>query len=125
VFLERLRARLGADAVTGLAVQADHRPERAWRGTEPGAGTAAEAPQGPRPLWLLAPPQRLELRGDKPCWHGPLELLAGPERIESGWWDDAEAARDYFVAAAPGRELLWIFREHQPPHAWFVHGVFG
>ncbi len=125
VFLERLRARLGIDAVTGLDVQADHRPERAWRGTEPGASATAAQPCGPRPLWLLALPQRLELRGDQPCWHGPLSLLAGPERIESGWWDDAEAARDYFVAAAPGRELLWIFREHQPPHAWFVHGVFA
>ena len=31
-----------------------------------------------------------------------LELLAGPERIESGWWDGADVQRDYYVAQRCG-----------------------
>ena len=52
-------------------------------------------------------------------------LLAGPERIESGWWDGAEVRRDYFVARRHDHSLVWIFRERQPPHGWFLHGHFG
>src|SRR5207248_8746892 len=34
--IERLRQRLGPEAVCGLATQPDHRPEHAWRRVEPG-----------------------------------------------------------------------------------------
>ena len=125
LLVERLRARLGYGAVTGLRAVADHRPERAWQAAEPGSGNLPPRLSSPRPLWLLAPAQRLEVRDALPCWGGPLKLLAGPERIESGWWDDAEASRDYFIVATPEQELLWIFREMAPPHDWYVHGIFA
>jgi protein ImuB len=125
LLIERLRARLGYEAVTGLRQVADHRPERAWQAAEPGAEAPPALPSPPRPLWLLAQPQRLEVRQAAPCWRGPLRLLAGPERIESGWWDDAEASHDYYIAATPDHELLWIFRELAPPHDWYVHGIFA
>jgi len=57
-----------------------------------------------------------------------LRLLAGPERIESGWWDAAEpdalgdVRRDYFVAISIRQEWLWIFRCRA---GWFLHGVFA
>src|SRR5688572_8287327 len=90
--IERLRGRLGDAAVKGLGLAADHRPERAWRTGEPGrdATTGDAARRVPRPLWLLAVPQRLATSADTPCYEGPLTLLAGPERIESGWWDGAD-----------------------------------
>jgi protein ImuB len=125
LLIERLRARLGMEAVTGLRSLPDHRPERAWCAAEPGSAQPAGGLAAPRPLWLLREPRPLETRDDTPCWHRPLKLLAGPERIESGWWDDAEACRDYFVAAGPGEELLWVFRELAPPHGWYVHGIFA
>jgi protein ImuB len=53
---------------------------------------------------------------------GPLRLLAGPERIESGWWDGDEASRDYFVARLPGEALGWVYRENG---AWYLHGLFA
>ena len=56
---------------------------------------------------------------------GPLELLSGPERIESGWWDDAEALRDYFVAKASDSALVWVFRELTPPYDWYAQGIFA
>lgn len=83
----------------------------------------------PRPLWLLSRPIALTERNNRPYWHGPLTLLAGPERIESGWWDDALVQRDYFIAADDSDVLLWIYRERLPDadsrQGWFVQGKFG
>jgi protein ImuB len=112
--VERLRARLGHDAVCGLATQPDHRPEHAWRRVEPGEWDPREfrAP-GPRPLWLLEP-RKLDEDG--------FELLVGPERIESGWWDGDEAKRDYFVARLANSSLAWVYRE---AGEWYVHGLFA
>jgi protein ImuB len=57
--------------------------------------------------------------------HGRLDLLRGPERIESGWWDGADATRDYYVARDPQGSLLWIYRECEGARRWFLQGVFG
>jgi protein ImuB len=123
--IERLRARLGNHAVSGIATHAEHRPEAAWRVTEPGVrGSALEF--GTRPLWLLQKPKRLEEVGATPHCGGPLALLAGPERIESGWWDGHDATRDYFVARAQTESLLWIYRERGMERGhWYLHGIFG
>jgi protein ImuB len=115
---ERLRARLGHDAVCGLATHPDHRPEHAWRRVEPGEWDPHDDPQpGPRPLWLLQP---------KPLSENNFELLAGPERIETGWWDGDEASRDYFVARLPDGALGWVYREADLGSVhWFLHGLFA
>jgi protein ImuB len=54
-----------------------------------------------------------------------LTLVTGPERIESGWWDGAAVARDYYIARASGGARWWIFRECEAPRRWFVHGCFA
>jgi protein ImuB len=54
-----------------------------------------------------------------------LRLLGDPERIETGWWDGIEIARDYYTAIDIHGVRLWIFRERAAPHRWFLHGVFG
>jgi protein ImuB len=61
----------------------------------------------------------------RPRHDGPLELLSGPERIESGWWDGADVRRDYYVAGDRHGMRLWIYREHADPARWFLHGIFG
>jgi protein ImuB len=123
--VERLRARLGGAAVRGLAAAAEHRPERASR--EDGLGVRAAVPArfGLRPFWLLPAPLPLDEVDAVPHRDGPLKLLAGPERIESGWWDEGEIARDYFVAETADRALVWIYRERQPAGGWFLHGLFA
>jgi len=79
-----------------------------------------------RPFWLLAEPLLLNVRNDRPIYHGPLQLLRGPERIESGWWDHLRIARDYFVAQDQQAVRYWIYRERDTELArWFLHGVFG
>ena len=67
-------------------------------------------------------------RGALPLFEGrELQVLSGPERIESGWWDGALAARDYFIAQAHDGALVWIFRERLPQAGpqWFLQGRFG
>lgn len=122
--LERLRARLGEDAVRALALRADHRPERASGQSAAMAAAMApcNAPHGlfaRRPLWLLASPRPL---GTDPTG-SELKLVAGPERIETGWWDGEDVGRDYFVGRGARGEALWLYRERTG--AWFVHGVFA
>jgi protein ImuB len=115
---ERLRARLGDDAVHGLAVRADHRPERAWQ-LEPGRAVQA-APDVPRPGWLL--PRPVPLRDHR------LRVLAGPERIETGWWD-GDVRRDYYLVQTSLGQRAWAFRPAGDPvdeHGGFMlHGWFG
>jgi protein ImuB len=89
---------------------------------------------GPRPVWLQSPEPLVEQRS-RPLFEGrPLQLLSGPERIETGWWDSGVAGRDYFIAEAVDGALVWIYRERLPlapegsPAAvsgWFLHGRFG
>ena len=76
-------------------------------------------------MWLVHRPQRLIVNDGSPSLQGALALIAGPERIECGWWDGEEVRRDYFVAANPNGETFWIFREHRDPSAWYLHGVFA
>ncbi|HEX9396146.1 MAG TPA: DNA polymerase Y family protein [Burkholderiales bacterium] len=112
--LERLQARLGRAAVHGLSLYPDHRPEYAWRRVAPGDWEPREFRQpGPRPAWLLEPRRLGE---------GGFALLAGPERIESGWWDGDDAKRDYFVARLGESSLAWVYRE---AGEWYLHGLFA
>jgi protein ImuB len=124
--MDRLAARLGPQAVQGLACHADHRPELASRpGSDPSASKGLATGMPPRPLWLLDAPEALrEIRG-RPQRAGPLALLAGPERIESGWWDGLDARRDYFIAVDSAGRWLWLFRDPRPPGGWFLHGMFA
>ena len=111
--LERLQARLGRDAVYGLTTQPDHRPEHAWRRIEPGEWDPREFKQpGARPLWLIEPRKLAE---------EDFELVVGPERIESGWWDGDDAKRDYFIAQCKD-SLVWVYRE---AGVWYCHGIFA
>src|SRR5690606_75707 len=110
---ERLRARLGDDSVQGLGIRADHRPEHAWSGLP----SSFQPATGPRPGWLLVQPRPLHDNG--------LQILAGPERIESGWWDGTDIRRDYYLIQTRSGQRGWAFRNvgSQGPlqlHGWFA-----
>jgi protein ImuB len=133
-FIEQLRARLGDAAVTGIALAEGHRPERLSVASLPALGAAPAAtaaasvpwPAGRRPLWLLSSPSPLEEQAGWPVREGHrLDLLGGPERVETGWWDGEEVQRDYYQAVDGRGSRLWIFRERLLPHRWFLHGVFS
>ncbi len=93
----------------------------------------------PQPTFVLPLPLRLAMRGNRPIYQGELQLLAGPQRVEGGWWDrvasvsDEEdgattrhVARDYWVALSALAGVLWVFQtrlDHEP--AWYLHGHFA
>lgn len=106
------------------------------------------------PTWLLNPPLALAVLRHTPHYHGPLTLLAGPQRLEAGWWCAAGAGqalnpastvstaptaastptpatapgvalRDYFIAQSEQAGLLWVYRQRLGgPAQWFLQGLF-
>ena len=119
---ERLRARLGDDAVHRVAPAGDPRPERAWRRVqgdgEGKSGRIAQAPvRPPRPTWLL--PQPIPLRDVHP------RIVSGPERLESGWWDGGDVRRDYYVLETSSGQRAWAFAPPGEQGGWMLHGWFA
>ena len=127
--LEQLQARLGEKQIRGIEAVADHRPEYASRdfdqaeGGKAGPDTPVTGP--PRPLWLLKEPRRLACRDGQPLYHGPVALLSGPERIESGWWSGDDVRRDYYVGEEENGCRLWVYRERDGGRHWYLHGYFA
>ena len=134
--LERLAARLGPQRVLRPVLCEDHRPEWMCR-WQPAPEPLPRKPVAgnglPQPGFILAAPIKLLVRAHRPYYQGELQLLAGPQRVEGGWWDRDEAAgqirnvvRDYWVAQSAHAGVLWVFqtRLDEAP-AWFLHGVFA
>lgn len=129
---ERLAARIGKQSVGGLSAVAEHRPQYAWRARNLFAHTVSEAlalvKRGlKRPLWMLPEPALLHAEDGLPMHLGQLRIESGPERLETGWWDEAGMARDYYTAVNPRGMRLWIFRDRKRNAAvcWYLHGIFG
>ena len=130
--VERLRARLGEEAVYGICSIPEHRPEAAWRRVHElrldsavrGSAIHAGDHGMPRPVWLLDEPRALSASEVQRLLEGELVLEEGPERIESGWWDGKGIARDYYIARQEGGARLWVFQERQS-RCWYLHGVFA
>ncbi|AWI53571.1 DNA polymerase [Aquabacterium olei] len=153
--LERLSVRLGHDRVCAGRLEDDHRlglDQRWCPWSDTSERPEATAPDAlplirhalPHPTWLLPEPRPLLLEHDahgaeRPVYQGRLTLLAGPHRIDTGWWNEDAAAlrpsgrmvtsqvaepgtryaadgppattsRDYFLAHSPRAGLLWVYR---------------
>jgi protein ImuB len=112
--LDKLRARLGDQAVRRLGLRDDHRPEKAWC-VEEETATANLPPTFPdRPLWLLSP---------QPIQRLP-KLLGTPERIEAGWWTGEDSRRDYYIAQTAEGSRWWLYREAATSR-WFLQGIWA
>ena len=148
---ERLSARIGDESVHGVMTVAEHRPQYAWQRRNafdevPHCASVAVHQRHhhavelledirrtnslvlQRPLWMLQNPEPLATEQGMPCYHGTLRFLDGPERLETGWWDDDGIARDYFVACNPRGVHLWIYRNRgkdRDCRSWYLHGMFG
>ena len=149
---ERLCARMGKETVHGIETVAEHRPQYTWRRRDvfDGVPHCASASNYRdltgypdelalltdvhrtnslvlrRPLWMLQAPELLAIKNDMPCYQGVLQILDGPERLETGWWDADGIARDYFVARNPRGIHLWIFKDRARDSSfWYLHGMFG
>lgn len=136
--LDLLRSRLGEKRIFLAQPVASHLPESINRwvfassscSTQAGAVTGGFLPGLPeqaRPFWLFNPPLQLSTHRDTPVYQGlRLRLIQGPERIESGWWNQQQQQRDYFVAQDTQYGRYWIYRQRGSFEArWFLHGLFG
>ncbi len=127
-----VRGEVGDDRAW-LAGSPVSRPSVSTRGARRAKPRASQATTssctvGPRPSWLLSESRMLTVRAHRPVFDSPLDLLAGPERIETGWWDDAPVTRDYFIAENAAGRLLWVYRERLPASGkalWYLQGLFG
>ena len=123
--VERLQARLGPEAVNGLALCPEHRPELAWRETEPGQGAAQ---------------RRLPACGRSGCWRGPVPWPAmAPAPGWPGPWPSwpgrnassragGMAHRYAATITRPGRPAgpdCWVYLELGSRPRWFLHGLFA
>ena len=122
--LEQLQNRLGLEAIRYVDVVDDHRPEYAWCYQAAFHGPVSGENMR-RPGWLLHQPLALRLQNGIPCFRGPLRCLWGPERIQSGWWEQQEICRDYYVARDVDNRRLWIYRDLIRTARWYLHGFFA
>ncbi len=142
--VDRLAGRLGARRLYRLTAVESDVPERSVRRAGPLAPAAGWS-EGPRPVRLLSPPERIEgvvaLLPDQPprrfTWRGraySVRQADGPERLYGEWWKraaEAEAVRDYFQVEDEEGKRFWLFRRGDgvDPRtgdlSWYLHGVFG
>lgn len=113
---ERLRSRLGDRAIRRWHATTDPRPEHA-QSTASDVVVIGKPPMLPRPTWLLDAP--LPLRGPPP------RIVAGPERVESGWWDGGDVRRDYYVVETAQGQRAWVFCAAGETGPWMLHGWFA
>ena len=86
-----------------------------------------------RPIQLFASPIPTEVLAAIPDgtprrfqWRGndrTVVRAVGPERIETGWWRESSACRDYFRVEVQTGHHFWIFRRLDE-RGWFIHGTF-
>jgi protein ImuB len=137
--LERIAARLGPHKVLRPVVMEDHRLEwmQAWQpASSPAPRKVSQTSGLPQPTFVLPQPLKLALRGNRPMYQGPLQLLSGPHRVEGGWWHrrgkgqdehSLTVVRDYWVALSEHCGVLWIYQERlaQEQGAWYLQGAFA
>ena len=123
--LSRLKAKLGEQQVKLMQYHDDCRPEyctqlsakavvpESHNALHRTSGSATKSYVLDRPGFLLRAPIPLNAK---------VSIIDGPERIASGWWDNHEVQRDYFLAESHQGQQMWIFRTFDGN--WFVHGYF-
>ena len=123
--VDALTARLGPQACQQIHSNNQHTPEYAWQFKavlQSAAHTAlTKHHQASRPLWLLSKPH--------PVKATDLQLLQGPERIQSEWWLHSDA-RDYYIAQHRNGALCWVYCAsvilgELQNHEFYLHGYFA
>lgn len=149
LFADRLRARLGDDAVLVPVLVESHIPERAVT-LEPFSEEAAPSKAGTssskilieRPIRLFRDPEPVEVTAEVPegppasfRWRRASHRVAsaeGPERIAPEWWRSPQGSpsRDYYRVEDEDGRRYWLFREgaygnSEAMPGWFMHGLFA
>lgn len=121
--IDRLRSRLGFQAVSHVYERTEHLPEHCSFADSNQLDTAtAKTKNLRRPFWLLKSPQPISQRGNQLYWMDALEIISGPERLEDCWWSQP-TSRDYYIAKTSAGQPVWIFQDRHN-RCWFLQGVF-
>jgi len=138
--LDRLAGRAGMESIhrylpsehywpersVETAVSLQDQPQTAWRTDRP------------RPVHLLAEPERIDVTAPIPDYPPMLfrykgriyqvSKADGPERIEQEWWLQQGEHRDYYCLEDEAGARYWVFRlghYSSDKPAWFIHGFFA
>jgi len=135
---DKLRSRLGQDAVFHLRITERHMPEYGVMKDFVLTKKLDQAPRiklPPRPLRLFERPIPINVIAMLPD-NPPAKIMwkqhsfnilhaVGPERIENEWWSNInEPYRDYFYIEDERGKRLWVYSSGEPK-SWFIHGVFA
>jgi protein ImuB len=148
--VDQLSTRLGSGHIRRIVRQDSHIPEQAQLALPAIHETKAtywpqpaEGEPPVRPLFLLDPPQPVEVVmvevPDGPPrqfrWKGQLHTMRGfegPERIGAEWWrrkNSGGRIRDYYRVEDNQGRRFWLFRHGQydemPDPKWYLHGLFA
>lgn len=130
LLMDKLSSRLDEQLYYSLDSYDDHLPEKSWKKvTYPELKEYKEHketrnhPSHPRPLWLLSKPLEIQQHQKKLYWQGQLNLLQGPERIDTHWWKKHQV-RDYYIASHTNGSIIWIYKD-KINNRWFLHGMFS
>lgn len=123
--LDRLRNRLGLQAIEKVGCRDEHLPELAVLVSSDDATHSSPSQEhcSQRPFWLMPQPQALRQRGKNLYWNSALQLVYGPERIEDNWWQEP-VSRDYYIAAGDAGQHYWVFYDRLKKQ-WLIHGIFA
>lgn len=153
VLVDRLRQRLGQDALAAWQIKESHLPERLPKPADPLRGRfhLPKPVLPPRPLRLFSPAEPVQVeqgeqqRPARLRWRRQLLEISetsGPERLTPEWWRRLHlnrmgeeevpptlpaGTRDYYRIADDKGRRLWLCRVagDQPDDArWTVHGLF-
>lgn len=126
--VDEFNARLGEGLCCRIEAAPQHTPEYAWQASSVRPARRAPHTRLPsqseasylqrlhrRPLWLFDPPRCVP--------PAELELLQGPERIQTHWWQGEATSRDYYIAQHRSGAECWAFVDHNGH--WYLHGYFG
>jgi protein ImuB len=126
--IDRLRARLGDEACQQLRTFDEVLPEMATQvlqlhGDNDDIDAASDkliSESVEQPLWLLPAPQLLPQGLN---YRGTLNLVSGPQRLQSYWWNTV-VQRDYYSAQHDDGTRYWVYRQ-LPDGPWYLHGIFS
>ncbi len=139
--LDRIEIKAGTGHIQRYMPDEHYWPERSFKPsaslTEP--VQAKWVVSRPRPLYMLARPEAIEVTAPIPDYppmsfryKGLLHTITradGPERIEQEWWLSEGQHRDYYAVEDEEGHRYWLFRsghyDAARTYKWFMHGFFA
>jgi protein ImuB len=139
--LDRIAGKVGQVNIRRYLPDEHYWPERSFKCA---AALEEKATTGwrngrPRPVKLLATPERIDVTAPIPDYppmlfrhKGIVHKITkadGPERIEQEWWLQDGEHRDYYYVEDEKGCRYWLFRlghyMADKSHQWFLHGFFA